>query len=373
MKFDLYYEIMTPEDWTPEIERRLYREVLEQIVLADEMGFSTIWFVRHHGRAGYAHSPCPDVFLGAVSQRTRQIRLGFGVEVLPYHHPFFVAERVAVVDVLSGGRVECGTGRGSGAERASKILGISPEESSERWMESIKVIAELWTKRDVVHQGKYWGWDEPQTLVPRPIQSPHPPLWYAASSSSSVANAGRYGLGLMLSGYKSLATIAENVSVYRDEVDAPTSQIGYAKNDRVVAATSWLCHDPGDDAMAERMRQAVMFWARRDVTLGRGRTSSAALDLGGQKSRAEMSDQQLLDDDSGIIRVGDPDYFVATAKRYEEAGVNQMMLQMQLSSLGHDDTMRSIELFGKHVIPATRDRDPAGASEAAAQAAVGAA
>jgi alkanesulfonate monooxygenase SsuD/methylene tetrahydromethanopterin reductase-like flavin-dependent oxidoreductase (luciferase family) len=349
VKFDLYYEIMAPEAWTEELERQLYRDVLEQISFADEMGFSTIWFVRHHGRAGYAHSPSPDVVFGAVARATSRIRLGFGVEVLPYHHPFFVAERVSVVDVLSDGRVECGTGRGSGAERAGKILGISPDETQRRWEESIRLLPELWTNRDVTHQGKYWNWDEPQTLVPRPVQKPHPPLWLAASSAPSIRRAGEYGLGLMLSGYKSLDTITKNVEVYKEAIASPVEQIGYVKNDRVVAATSWLCHDSNDDAMAERMRQAVIFWARRDVTLGRGRSSSAQLDLGAQRS--DLTDEQLLDVDTGIIRVGDPEYFIETTRRYEAAGVDQVSLQMQLSSLTHEDTMRSIENFGKYVIP----------------------
>jgi alkanesulfonate monooxygenase SsuD/methylene tetrahydromethanopterin reductase-like flavin-dependent oxidoreductase (luciferase family) len=365
VNFDLYYEIMAPEAWDEELERRLYREVLEQISFADEMGFSTIWFVRHHGRAGYAHSPSPDVVFGAVARVTERIRLGFGVEVLPYHHPFFVAERVAVVDLLSDGRVECGTGRGSGAERAGKILGIPTDETQGRWEESIRLLPELWTKRDVTHDGKYWHWDEPQTLVPRPVQKPHPPLWLAASSAPSVRRAGEHGLGLMLSGYKSLATITDNVAVYREAVATPSDQIGYAKNERVVAATSWLCHDPNDDAMADRMRQAVLFWARRDVTLGRGRTSSAQLDLGAQ--RADLTDEHLLDDDAGIIRVGDPAYFISTTRRYEAAGVDHVMLQMQLSSLTHEDTMRSIGNFGKHVIPVVGShvKPPATASSGA--------
>jgi alkanesulfonate monooxygenase SsuD/methylene tetrahydromethanopterin reductase-like flavin-dependent oxidoreductase (luciferase family) len=362
MKFDLYYEIMTLEDWTEEAERKLYRDVLEQIVLADRMGFSTVWFVRHHGRAGYAHSPSPDVFLGAVSQRTSRIRLGFGVEVLPYHHPFFVAERVAVVDMLSDGRVECGTGRGSGAERAGAILGVPPEETTGRWLESVKLLPELWTKRDVVHQGQYWHWDERQTVVPRPVQKPHPPLWLAASSTGSVVNAGRSGLGVMLSGYKSLATVAENVESYREASKSPSEPIGYVKTDKVLAATSWLCHDSEDRAMEERMRKAVVYWAHRDVTLGRGRTGTAPADIKG--NRANLTEKELLDDDSGIVRVGDPDYFVATAQRYADVGVDHMMLQMQLGGLAHEDTMRSIELFGRYVIPALQ-ADPTDSGGAA--------
>jgi alkanesulfonate monooxygenase SsuD/methylene tetrahydromethanopterin reductase-like flavin-dependent oxidoreductase (luciferase family) len=352
VKFDLYYEMMASDDWTDESEQRLYSQVLDQVAFADEMGFSTIWFVRHHARAGYAHSPTPEVVFGALSQRTERIRFGFGVEVLPYHHPMYVAERVAVVDVLSGGRVECGTGRGSGAELAGEILGIPAEEAKPRWLESVKLLPELWTKRDVVHQGEFWSWDRPQTVVPHPAQKPHPPLWSAASSPESVVDTGKYQLGLLTSGYTALGEIAKNVDAYRAAFAASEEPIGYVPNDRVAAATTWLCHEPGDVATAERLRTAVLGWARRDITRGHGRRSLKATEVQLGKSRSEMTDDELLNNETGLVRVGDPEYFLEATRRYSDAGVDHLMLQMQLSNLSHEDTMRSIELFGRHIIPA---------------------
>jgi alkanesulfonate monooxygenase SsuD/methylene tetrahydromethanopterin reductase-like flavin-dependent oxidoreductase (luciferase family) len=352
MKFDLYYEIMVSDDWTDESEQRLYGEVLDEIVFAEEMGFSTIWFVRHHARAGYAHSPTPEVFFGALSQRTERIRFGFGVEVLPYHHPMFVAERIAVVDILSGGRVECGTGRGSGAELAGEILGIPHVEAKARWLESVKLLPELWTKRDVIHQGEYWGWEQPQTVVPHPMQKPHPPLWSAASSAGSVAEAGKYGLGLLTSGYMPLQAIARNVDIYRTAFAASEEQIGYVPNNRVGIATTWLCHESGDVTEADRLRHAVLDWARRDITGGRGRNRSKSIDIALGKTRAQMTDDELLNDEGALVRIGDPEYFINAAHRYGDAGVDHLMLQMQLSNLRHEDTMQSIELFGRNVIPA---------------------
>jgi alkanesulfonate monooxygenase SsuD/methylene tetrahydromethanopterin reductase-like flavin-dependent oxidoreductase (luciferase family) len=352
MKFDLYYEIMVSDDWTDESEQRLYGEVLDEIVFAEEMGFSTIWFVRHHARAGYAHSPTPEVFFGALSQRTERIRFGFGVEVLPYHHPMFVAERIAVVDILSGGRVECGTGRGSGAELAGEILGIPHVEAKARWLESVKLLPELWTKRDVIHQGEYWGWEQPQTVVPHPMQKPHPPLWSAASSAGSVAEAGKYGLGLLTSGYMPLQAIARNVDIYRTAFAASEEQIGYVPNNRVGIATTWLCHESGDVTEADRLRHAVLDWARRDITGGRGRNRSTSIDIALGKTRAQMTDDELLNDEGALVRIGDPEYFINAAHRYGDAGVDHLMLQMQLSNLRHEDTMQSIELFGRNVIPA---------------------
>ena len=119
MKFDLLYELQMPKPHDVDSEYRCYHEALEQIVLADRLGYDTVWEVEHHFLTEFAHSSAPEVFLAAVSQRTKNIRLGHGVTLLPhkFNHPIRVAERVAALDLISDGRVEFGTGRSSGFER----------------------------------------------------------------------------------------------------------------------------------------------------------------------------------------------------------------------------------------------------------------
>ena len=107
MKFSLAYEMQRPML----NDHAVIEETIEQCILADEMGFDAVWFVEHHFLTTFSESPCPEVIFGALSRLTKRIRLGFGVSVLPYHHPVRVAERVAMVDQLSHGRVEFGTGR----------------------------------------------------------------------------------------------------------------------------------------------------------------------------------------------------------------------------------------------------------------------
>ena len=111
MKFGLLYEVQRSMTDNKVDENLAYKETLEQCALADEMGFDYVWFVEHHFLTGFSASPCPEVMFGALSQRTKRIRIGFGVSILPYHHPVRVAERVAMVDQLTDGRVEFGTGR----------------------------------------------------------------------------------------------------------------------------------------------------------------------------------------------------------------------------------------------------------------------
>src|SRR5256885_6115186 len=137
MKFDLLYELQAPKPHDERSEYRCYHEALEQIELADRLGYDTVWEVEHHFLNEFAHSSAPEVFLAAVAQRTRRIRLGHGVVLLPhkFNHPIRVAERVAALDLLSDGRVEFGTGRSSQFEQAGFEVDTPP--SPELWQGSL--------------------------------------------------------------------------------------------------------------------------------------------------------------------------------------------------------------------------------------------
>ena len=152
MKLDLLYEIDVPRPWGSkphpygqrEYEQRAYREVLEQIKLADTMGFHTTWHVEHHFREGRSHCPAPEVLIGALSQVTENLRLGFGVTLMPHAFtpPMRVAEKVATADILSNGRVEWGTGRSTPMEQTA--FGVDRDHSREQWAEAIEAVVGMW-------------------------------------------------------------------------------------------------------------------------------------------------------------------------------------------------------------------------------------
>ena len=138
MRFGILYEMQRPFEGNNIDWNTLYKETLEQCELADKVGFDNLWFVEHHFLTGFSGSPCPEVMFGALSQRTKRIRIGFGVSILPYHHPVRVAERVAMVDQLTDGRVEVGTGRSNAYEQMG--LGIDPRDTRAMWEESITML-----------------------------------------------------------------------------------------------------------------------------------------------------------------------------------------------------------------------------------------
>jgi len=169
MKLGLHYEMARPNlD-----DHLLLQETIDQIILADRMGFDYVWLVEHHFLSGFSGSTSPETILGALSQRTEQIRLGLGVVVLPYHHPIQVAERVATLDHLAKGRIDFGTGRSQPYELSG--MGVDPLESRAMWEESLTMIPRIWESDWFEWEGKFWNVPSRQVL-PKPYQNPHPPI-----------------------------------------------------------------------------------------------------------------------------------------------------------------------------------------------------
>ena len=188
MKFGLFYRL--PCATTQDAATR-YRETIEQIVYAEELGFDTAWLAELHFNPRFSIMPAPLLVAAALAQRTSRIRLGTAVLLLPLQHPLRTAEEAAVVDLLSQGRVELGVGRGMIAIHFQGF-NIPREESRERFEEALTIITRAWTHETVQFNGKYF--QVPETaVVPKPVQKPHPPLRIAANSPETALFAGEHG------------------------------------------------------------------------------------------------------------------------------------------------------------------------------------
>ncbi|HZA22088.1 MAG TPA: LLM class flavin-dependent oxidoreductase, partial [Dehalococcoidia bacterium] len=215
MKFGLLYEMQRPFQGTDIDWNKLYKETLEQCQLADQVGFDNLWFVEHHFLTGFSGSPCPEVMFGALSQITKQIRIGFGVNILPYHHPVRVAERVAMVDQLTDGRVEFGTGRSNAYEQTG--LGIDPRETRALWEESIRMLPQIWQSDEFSWEGKFWNVPQ-RRVLPKVYQKPHPHMYLACTQTESFQLAGKMGLGVLSSASYATDVLREHVKTYREAV-----------------------------------------------------------------------------------------------------------------------------------------------------------
>src|SRR5918999_893595 len=203
MKLDVLYEVDVPKPWPKphpygqrEAEQEAYREALEQIKLADSLGFFTTWHVEHHFREGRSHSPAPEVIIGALSQCTENLRLGFGVTLMPHAFPppMRVAEKVATADILSRGRVEWGTGRSTPMEQIA--FGVDREKSKDHAREAIEIVVKMWEEEYFEYESESFSFPR-RRITPKPVQDPHPPPWMAATSKGSSTMAAEYGLGLL--------------------------------------------------------------------------------------------------------------------------------------------------------------------------------
>ena len=237
MKFGIIYELQMQKPWEENQEYKTYHEALDQIELADKVGFDYVWEVEHHFLVEYSHSSAPEVFLAAASQRTKNIRIGHGVALLPgpFNHPIRVAERAAALDIVSNGRVDLGTGR-SITEQELGGFGIDPADSRPMWEEAIEMIPKMWTNETFAWEGDYFV-VPPRMVLPKPIQKPHPPMWMACTQPESFKIAGSKGLGALSFGFIAPGVLEYSLSVYRDAI-ADAKPVGDFINNQF-AATSF--------------------------------------------------------------------------------------------------------------------------------------
>ena len=353
MKFGLMYEIQIKGPILPGAEKEVYDQVLAQVDLADEVGFDYFWTVEHHFLTEFSHCPAPEVLYGAISQRTKRIRIGHAVTLLPsqYNHPIRVAERVAVLDILSNGRVDLGTGRSTTLIEMDGFE-VDPEETRAQWEEAIRIIPKMWTEDPFSHKGKYFNIPE-RSVIPKPIQSPHPPLWVAVSQPDSFRRAGEMGLGVLSMGLSGSSNLKEGVDSYREGLKH-AKPVGSFVNDQVAA----LCviHVGEDDEEARRVGGPPGAWFVNFVDKlykpwqGRKVPDSYKFSIEEvQKMETMPTPEEYLA--SGAFAMGNPDTVIEVIKGYQEAGADQILCFMQMGGLSHTKTMESIKLFGRHVIP----------------------
>jgi alkanesulfonate monooxygenase SsuD/methylene tetrahydromethanopterin reductase-like flavin-dependent oxidoreductase (luciferase family) len=360
MKIDLLYEMEMLKPWHARSEYECYWQALAQAELADKMGFDTLWEVEHHFLTEFSHSSAPEVFLATVAARTQRLRIGHGVTLLPYpfNHPIRVAERAAVLDIMSNGRLEFGTGRSSLYEQ--QAFGIKFEDSRSMWQEALAVIPRMWTEDPFpAYSGKHFTIPE-RSIIPKPIQKPHPPLWVAATSPESWQLAGQLGIGALgLTLFLTVGEVAEQIKTYHAAQRAQTP-IGKAVNNQVGAFTIVHCAETNEQARTNGGHDAALWYMRYafQVLAARGREAQQIGPYEEFRNAhpiiAKVIDNSVTFDEldaEDMVIVGDPDKCIRKLEAYKAAGINRVLCLMQAGRIPHEAVLRSIELFGKHVIP----------------------
>jgi alkanesulfonate monooxygenase SsuD/methylene tetrahydromethanopterin reductase-like flavin-dependent oxidoreductase (luciferase family) len=355
VKVSIFCEHILPRPWTEESEYNRLQQSLEQFELADKMGFHAVWMTEHHFLEEYCHSTAPEVFLAAVSQRTKNIRLGHGiVQLLPnINHPARVAERAAVLDLVSNGRVELGTGEGSSASELDGFC-VDPGKKREMWIEGMKVAIGCMADEPFGGFSGQFVSMPPRNVVPKPRQKPHPPLWVACTRQETITMAGENGLGALSFSFAGPEKFGERVVQYYDALERCVP-IGRFVNANILASAGQLmCGEDDDRAMAMISNTGGFFGFGIAHYYVHGGHRPAATNLWQMYETMLAEDPENLDT-ARMGGVGGVEKIRDYMLRFEEVGVDQLMFL--LPPVPHERIMESLERFGREVLPEFVQRD----------------
>lgn len=356
MKIGGFYEHQLPRPWSRDAEHRLFKDALDQVELADRLGFDYVWATEHHFLEEYAHSSAPEVFLAACSQRTRNIRLGHGIVQMPplINHPARVAERIATLDLVSDGRCEFGTGEGATEVELGGYL-VAQEEKRAMWLEGLSVVTRMMVEEPFAgHEGKYLKVPV-RNVVPKPLQQPHPPLWLACSRRETILLAARLGIGALTFSFVSPEESRQWVRDYYATLENECDPIGYAVNPQIAITCPFLC-----DRDEKRVR-AISAENHGFFIYGLGHYAFFGEHEPGKTNiwnNYKNSPQGFAPPEGRTLDcIGTPAQIRARLKEFEEAGVDQVIFLSQAGRISHETLSESIELFGKEVLPEVKERD----------------
>ena len=357
MKVSLFCVHMLPRPWSADSEFNMFQESLDQLELADRLGFHEVWATEHHFLEEYCHSTAPEVFLAAASQRTKNIRLGHGIiQLLPeINHPARVAERISALDLLSNGRVDFGTGEGSSASELEGFV-VDPGKKRAMWTEGMNVAIRCMADEPFTGFFGEFVSMPPRNVVPKPRQKPHPPLWVACTREETLTMAGEKGLGALSFSLTGPEDFADRVRQYYSALDRCVP-MGRAVNANILATAGQLMCADSDERALQMIGDAGGFFGfgiAHYYVQGGHRPANTNLWELYEKMLSESGqgvDPQRMGGVGGVEKVRE------YMKRFESIGVDQMMFI--LPPIPHDQTMESLQLLGEKILPEFIERDEA--------------
>jgi alkanesulfonate monooxygenase SsuD/methylene tetrahydromethanopterin reductase-like flavin-dependent oxidoreductase (luciferase family) len=353
VKFGIFYEHQLPKPWDERSEYRLLQESLDQIALADRLGYDFAWEVEHHFLEEYSHSSAPEVFLGAASQRTERIRLGHGIIQLTTNHPARVAERVSTLDLVSHGRVELGIGE-SATTTELHPFGRRFRDKRQVWEDAVRALIPMFGDEPVEYHGEYFDFPL-RNVLPKPYQKPHPPLWVACSQRDTIEACGRWGMGAL--GFQFVSADEANawVSAYYNAYTGGLERIAdYATNPNIAVVSGFMCCPTDEEANVKADGWTFFAFALRYyATRPPGQPGAPSLWDEYQAFRA--SPQAAKMHAGGLI--GSPETIRKKLRKFEQSHVDQVILLNQAGRNTHEDICASLELFAEEVMPEFVERD----------------
>jgi alkanesulfonate monooxygenase SsuD/methylene tetrahydromethanopterin reductase-like flavin-dependent oxidoreductase (luciferase family) len=353
VKFGIFYEHQLPRPWTRESEYELLQASLDQIELADRLGYDYAWEVEHHFLEEYSHSSAPEVFLAAASQRTQQIRLGHGIIQLTTNHPARVAERVSTLDLLSHGRVELGLGESATATELHPF-DVRFRDKRAVWEDLVRACLPMFWSDAWEYHGEHIDFPL-RNVIPKPRQRPHPPLWVACSQMETIRMAGRRGMGALgfqfVSADAAKAWVHAYYNAFLHDLDLLCD---HATNPNIAVVSQFMCAPTDEEAQA-RADGASFF----QFALGHYAThppgTPGEIQLWDEFLAFRETPKGQAQRHSGLI--GSPETIRERLRRFEDSNVDQVILLNQAGKNTHEDICSSLELFATEVMGEFHDRE----------------
>jgi alkanesulfonate monooxygenase SsuD/methylene tetrahydromethanopterin reductase-like flavin-dependent oxidoreductase (luciferase family) len=353
MKFGIFYEHQLPRDWEDGSEHRLFKQSLEQIELADRLGYDYAWEVEHHFLEEYSHSSAPEVFLGAASQRTSNIRLGHGIIQLTTNHPARVAEKVATLDLVSDGRVELGLGEGASVTELHPF-NLRFRDKRDVWEDAVRATLPMFWNHGWEYHGEFFDFPL-RAVVPKPLQKPHPPLWVACSQLDTIKYAAHRGMGALCFKFADLEAARAWVNAYYNTFMRDQEKLcDYQANPNIAVVAGFMCCETDDEAW-EKADGWTFFQFALQLYNKEGPFEPGTVNF--WERYLEWKQTPAGQKRTGSELIGSPETIRQRLAELEAANVDQVILLNQAGKNTHEDICSSLELFAEKVMPEFQGRE----------------
>ncbi len=357
MKFGVFYELQLPKPWLPGDEERLFHEALDQVVLADKLGFDHAWEVEHHFLDEYSHSSAPEVFLSAAAARTKNIRVGHGIrQVIPnYNHPARTAEGLATLDIISRGRVDFGIGEGATRLELGGF-NIPAKEKRAMAIEAGEQIANMMVLDPYPgFEGQYFSMPC-RNVLPKPVQKPHPPMWMACTNRDTIKIAAQLGVGALAFSFLDPEEANAWSEIYYGIIKSDQCKpIGHSVNANIAMVSNFSVHHDRAEAI-RRGHEGFEFFGYALNALVAHDTVPGRTDMWGDylKKRGNRT-QEIIDAaaraENIATGIGTPEDMRQHLRAFQASGIDQVIFMQQAGRNLHEHICQSLELFAAEVMP----------------------
>ena len=360
MEFGVFAQLFVPRyerDIDPMAEHRRIMRNVEVGVAADRAGIKYLWCPEHHFLDEYSHMPGPEVYLSYVAARTERIHVGSAIfNITPkVNHPARVAETVALMDHITEGRFEFGTGRGSSTTEVFGFDIDDLDETSAMWDEAVREIPKMWVDGQYAYEGTYFRMP-PREVFPKPYGHAHPPMWVAAGSPPTFAKAGALGLGAFCFTHGTPSKIAPLITSYKDAV-AKAEPVGQFVNDNLMVVTNMICMEDREQAFEVAISSGMNYYTSLQMHWLDNIPKPDGFPVWPELIPEPTIDQIKKAAEIGMVVVGDPDDCAKAVQRWVDIGADQLCFSPTTNNMDQDSIVASMELFGREVIPRF-DTDP---------------